>query len=599
MVKYTPQELTEIQKAQARENIGVVIPGQELFESKFAFRLLAGNISSTGDINTSYTTRLITHGTIYLRAGDKIYSDDSSLIFGLIRYTSDAASSSTWGERVKAVGATPNPLTVPQDGWYIPIVQFTDGRTITKENRVTAARHVYGIRSNLLSIQTGKLSDNYWFWFSSAGSDDAYATGLYVKGLNHYKTRSITIPFFAKKGTVISLPSNNYTFALYYYESGDMRVSTGMVGYYAGPKSIEITYDRWISIGIGNNPESKEFNSLSEAKTVANLVELSYESGSDDDYESPVYDAKDYGCIGNGTANDAPAIQNLLNKIRDNGGGEIYFPPGTYKVNSCLILYSNTTITLDKGATLIRGDNINFMILSNCADSTLAYNGIKNVIIRGGTIDVGTGFTQGSCAAGFIHAQNILIENVEILHNNAGYHMLDICGCKNVKVKDCYLHDPITSQSSAELIQFDGAGSRTQFPSTQLTEGAATFDGTPDINIEVCGCVFELNSYSPAFGNHNAQANKNIDIHDNIISGSAGDRGAVAFAHNNEATVTNKTTQVFIHHNIFEGCNIGFTFSTVGTGKIYVRDNIFKGITTLKKNPDSQVGEFLNNIELE
>ena len=316
-------------------------------------------------------------------------------------------------------------------------------------------------------------------------------------------------------------------------------------------------------------------------------------------YENPVYNAKKYGCIGDGSTNDAPAIQTLLNKIRDDGGGEIYFPPGTYKVNSCLILFSNTTITLDKGAKLIRGAEINFMLLSNCTDSTLAYNGIKNIVIRGGTIDIGTGFTQGSCAAGFIHAQNILIENVEVLHNNSGYHMLDICGCKNVKVKNCYLHDSLSSQSSAELIQIDGAGSRVQFPSPQLTTGAETFDWAASINVEISGCVFELNSYSPAFGNHNAQANKNIDIHDNIITGTGGDRGAVAFAHNNEESTTNRTTQVIIHHNIFEGCNIGFTFSTVGTGKIYVRDNIFKGITTLKKYPNSQVGEFLNNIELE
>jgi hypothetical protein len=310
-----------------------------------------------------------------------------------------------------------------------------------------------------------------------------------------------------------------------------------------------------------------------------------------------IINAKDYGCTGNGVTNDAPAIQAILNRIRDISGGKLYFPPGTYRIDDCLIVYSNTTIMLEKGAKLIRGAEINFMLLTNCTDSTLAYDGEKNIIIRGGTIDIGTGFTQGSCAAGFIHAQNVLVENVEVMHNNSGYHMFDICGCKNVKIKDCYLHDPITDTSSAELIQFDGAGSRTQFPSTQLTAGAATFDGTPSVNVEVCGNIFELNSYSPAFGNHNNQRNKNINIHDNVISGTAGDRGAVAFA--NSAGSWNHTTQVIIHHNIFEGCNIGFNFGVEADGKIYVRDNIFKGITTLKKNLNSPVGEFLNNIELE
>ena len=336
--------------------------------------------------------------------------------------------------------------------------------------------------------------------------------------------------------------------------------------------------------------------SWEQYQTLINSIVFSVDEPETKEY---ILNALEHGASGNGTADDTQPIQKCINTLRDLHGGTLYFPPGTYKITSSLILYSNITIKLDNGATLLRGsENIKFMMLTNCPSGTLEYNGESNITIEGGTIDIGTGITQGSCAAGLFHASNIKIRNTTIRHNNAGYHMLDICGCKNVTVENCILKDSLSTVSSAELIQFDGAGGWNQFPSPQVEAGDATFDGTPTVNVEVKGCRFELNSYSPAFGNHNAQVNKNIDIHDNVIVGTSGDRGAVAFNHN--TALNNVTTQVLIHHNIFEGCTIGFNFraDADAPGRIYVRDNIFKGIGTLKKNPDSPVGEFLNNIEL-
>lgn len=44
------------------------------------------------------------------------------------------------------------------------------------------------------------------------------------------------------------------------------------------------------------------------------------------------YSVKDYGAIGNGVADDTTAIQQAITDCNANGGGVVYFPPGTYAV---------------------------------------------------------------------------------------------------------------------------------------------------------------------------------------------------------------------------------------------------------------------------
>jgi hypothetical protein len=51
----------------------------------------------------------------------------------------------------------------------------------------------------------------------------------------------------------------------------------------------------------------------------------------------PVLNVQTYGAVGNGIANDAPAIQNAINALPVTGG-IVYFPAGTYKVNTMLTI---------------------------------------------------------------------------------------------------------------------------------------------------------------------------------------------------------------------------------------------------------------------
>lgn len=43
---------------------------------------------------------------------------------------------------------------------------------------------------------------------------------------------------------------------------------------------------------------------------------------------------KDFGAVGNGVANDTAAIQAAITYVQDNGGGDVFFPAGTYKITA-------------------------------------------------------------------------------------------------------------------------------------------------------------------------------------------------------------------------------------------------------------------------
>jgi hypothetical protein len=50
------------------------------------------------------------------------------------------------------------------------------------------------------------------------------------------------------------------------------------------------------------------------------------------------FNVKDYGAVGDGTTDDYAAINAVINAAYAAGGGTVYFPPGTYKITSQLVL---------------------------------------------------------------------------------------------------------------------------------------------------------------------------------------------------------------------------------------------------------------------
>ena len=59
------------------------------------------------------------------------------------------------------------------------------------------------------------------------------------------------------------------------------------------------------------------------------------------------FNVKDYGAVGNGSANDTAAIDRAITAANSAGGGTVRFPSGTYRSPNSIHLKSNVTLQLD------------------------------------------------------------------------------------------------------------------------------------------------------------------------------------------------------------------------------------------------------------
>lgn len=145
---------------------------------------------------------------------------------------------------------------------------------------------------------------------------------------------------------------------------------------------------------------------------------------------------RDYGAKGDGTTKDTAAIQKGIDTCEQKGGGIVTLPEGTY-LSAPIVLKSNITLHLDKGATLLGSpDHSDYPEITEFRapglQSLVSAKNAENITIDGqGTID-GNGKSwwemahqfRGSGILGthhprprlvvFDHCNHILIEGVTI-----------------------------------------------------------------------------------------------------------------------------------------------------------------------------------------
>lgn len=255
---------------------------------------------------------------------------------------------------------------------------------------------------------------------------------------------------------------------------------------------------------------------------------------------------KDFGAVGDGTTDDASAIQSALDALK-NTGGIIYFPVGTYLVETPVLFYSNQTLLFENGSVLLQGAEIDSILRSYCNTSYTGYNGVHDVIIYGGVFDGGTHTTDNTLVA-IGHTKNVTFEKCTFKNAYGTYHNLEINSSYNCKVIDCDFEGSRKTGQNAELIQIDGASSALVYPWTGFNT-----DGTVCKYIEIKGCIFHDDTVSPAIGNHSDLAHENVNIHDCVFDGFVSSRGAINF--------TASIKGVNIYDNVFDGCD-----KAVGSG---------------------------------
>ena len=173
--------------------------------------------------------------------------------------------------------------------------------------------------------------------------------------------------------------------------------------------------------------------------------------------------------------------QEIQTAISTPGSKVVEFETGTYNLDNIIHLVGNTTIELN-GSTLNFSNNHGFFNFVN-TDTPTGYNGNGNIKILNGTIKGG--------AISFCHAQNVEIKNINFI-DITNDHVLEIAGCSNYTVDNCYFEGVAVQDSSrnyVECIQIDDM-TRTNFP--WFASGNNTpYDNTPNDLINIKNCTFK------------------------------------------------------------------------------------------------------------
>lgn len=280
----------------------------------------------------------------------------------------------------------------------------------------------------------------------------------------------------------------------------------------------------------------------------------------------------DYGAKGDGTTNDAGAIQNAIDAL-STSGGIIFFPTGTYNLGSSVHFYSNQTLWFeDKAVVKATSSSVTNLFRSYCDGTITEYGGVHDCLIFGGTFD-GSGHSLNNTLFGTVHAKNIRIVNCNFLNARVGYHNLEINSSYNVRITNCRFTRAENGSSNGEMIQLDNA-TTAGWPWDNING-----DSTNCKYVSIDNCLFTDNTLSPAIGRHNGTP-QFVRIHDNVFDGLTGERGAI------DMTGTN----VDIYNNTFNGCTIGVDDNG---STHYIHDNRFVDVTTAVS---SESGIIKNNI---
>ena len=200
---------------------------------------------------------------------------------------------------------------------------------------------------------------------------------------------------------------------------------------------------------------------------------------------------KKYGAKGDGATDDYLAIKKAVDAINAAGGGELFFPKGTYYIDQYVIPANSYLKTHDgKEAKDEKGNSIPVnidlsgkvytvnepsLMLKNC-------NGLKIYGVAGSIISMKGDFDRPATSKGrwlrsdhialsalnLIECQNVVIQNLEINGNvqktsraegiveASAASLVQFLGCKNVTINNLYIHhsetDGIVMKNSKILL---------------------------------------------------------------------------------------------------------------------------------------------------
>ncbi|HUO09374.1 MAG TPA: glycosyl hydrolase family 28 protein [Phycisphaerae bacterium] len=203
------------------------------------------------------------------------------------------------------------------------------------------------------------------------------------------------------------------------------------------------------------------------------VVSLSSSSAAGNDLGARTYNIRDFGAVGDGKANDTPALQAAIDACTKDGGGKVLVPAGAFHIGATQ-LKSNVTLSLAAGATLLGAAHadvyheVNQIPLSG--DSTLGDGNwallyaveAQNVTVEGpGKID-GQGFLFHSPARGTpspaglsgshrpyhilaYRCENLTVRNLTLV--DCAFHSIRVIQSHDVLMDGLHIHSRVNSNN--------------------------------------------------------------------------------------------------------------------------------------------------------
>ncbi len=209
--------------------------------------------------------------------------------------------------------------------------------------------------------------------------------------------------------------------------------------------------------------------------------------------------------------NDRQQIQAVLNRARNLTEGEcmeVRLESGTFRIDQCLVVYSNTRLILKPDTVMLRANEYRIMLKSYTDKKTPGYGNAHDIVIDGGIWDgASTTTDKYKKLIKFSHARNITVRNATI-RRVSGKHCMTFAAIDGVRVQNVHFTefvgytDTERRRANAEQLHIDGiSDDGVSEPNEQ------PYDNTPCRDVVIEDCVFDggyaaIGSHYPPFKGH-------------------------------------------------------------------------------------------------
>lgn len=263
---------------------------------------------------------------------------------------------------------------------------------------------------------------------------------------------------------------------------------------------------------------------------------------------SSVLDVTNYGVIGDGKTNNTKKIAEVIAKLKEIGGGTLYFPPGEY-VTGSIMLGDNMTLYLEGGAIILGSENPDdYPMLTNKEIEGYNRGGhaglvcavkAKRVTVTGRGIIDGRGYywwddpenQHRPRAFQPILCNNVRLEGITI-KNSAMWTVHPIC-CLNVVIDGISVRNPADSPNTDGINPESCRNVRISNCSITVGDDCVTLkSGTEDDdlqkqhaceNITITNCTMNDGHGGVVIGSEMSGGVRNVTISNCVFNGT--DRG--------------------------------------------------------------------------